>query len=60
VILAVRAWSEYMHENNDKKNQTGRLAHYRKQCEHLNEEISKLNLREAEIEATIRSANRFM
>lgn len=60
VILAVRAWSEYIHEDRDRKNNAGRLEHYQKEVQHLNEQLYKLNLREAEIEASIQSAQRFM
>lgn len=60
VILAVRAWSEYIHESNDRKNHSGRLEQYQKECAQLNEQLCKLNLREAEIESSIQSARRFM
>ena len=60
VILAVRAWGEYNHESRDRKNHSGRLEQYQKDCEQLNEQLYKLNLREAEIESSIQSAKRFM
>ncbi len=60
VILAVRAWSEYIHETRDRKNHSGRLEQYQKDAEQLNEQLYKLNLREAEIDASIESARRFM
>lgn len=60
VILAVRAWSEYIHESRDRNNHAGRLEQYQKDVEQLNEQLYKLNLREAEIESSIQSARRFM
>jgi len=60
LILAFRAWSEFRDDKRDKKNHVNRLAQYQKDCEQLKEQLYKLNLREAELDASIESARRFM
>ena len=60
VILALRAWGEYAHESKDMKNHSARIEQYKKECDQLNEQLYRINLREAEIESSIESAKRFM
>lgn len=60
IVLAVRSWGEYNHVQRNRKNHTGRVQQYTKECEQLNEQLHKLNLREAELEESIRSAQRYM
>ena len=60
IVLAVRSWSEYNHVQRDRKNHSGRIEQYTKECEQLNEQLYKLNLREAELEESIRSAQKYV
>lgn len=60
VVLALRAWGEYRDIERDRKNHVNRMAEYNKECEQLNQELYKLNLREAELEESIKAAQRYM
>jgi len=60
VVLALRAWGEYRDLERDRRNYINRMAEYTKECEQLNQQLYKLNLREAELEESIKSAHRYM
>ncbi len=60
VVLALRAWGEYRDLERDRRNYVNRMAEYNKECEQLNQELYKLNLREAELEESIKAAHRYM
>jgi|GEM_PF-1547301 len=60
VILALRAWGEYRDVSRDRRNHINRVDEYTKECEQLNQQLYKLNLREAELEESIKSAQRYI
>lgn len=60
VILCFRALSEYRYLANKKKNKTSDLDKYVKECEKYNAQLYRLNLREAELDESIRSAQKYL
>ncbi len=60
VILAFRALSEYGDFKKMGRNRLTRLERYNREHDKYNEQLYKLNLREAELEESIRSAQKYM
>ena len=60
VILCIRGLSEYRYLLGQKKSKSSDMDKYIKECEKYNDQLYRLNLREAELDESIRSAQKYL